>query len=475
MRRSLVISPILFGLVGIFFCASDAFAVDLIVRQKKQNQYRAFQFGQTADDRKQTIEVKSFSSEAEKNAYVETLDPTQVEWEEKVEFSGDDVSIVNTPTSGNAEPLFGDQWAILSKSTDAQRIAGPDIAAVQAWTITRGSDKVVVYVMDSGIDPNAPDLKEHITSAYDAFKPGEFPTDENGHGTHVASIATANGDNKIDMSGVVPGPVQLAVGRFLNASNQGDTNTALSVVEWEKEDFISRKNADPEIRAVSINSWSGAYSAMLERSLNEFAELGAAIIVSAGNTGKNNDETGSYPCNFKVKAIICVAASDQNDVLADFSAYGPHSVHILAPGKHILGLTPGHFSGSTYTSDHQYKDGTSQAVPHVGGGAALIFAANLKLTNKDVHDILLSSVDRIPGAEKQVVSAGRLNVYRAVLVATGRDPSLADRGFGATEASGGGCSLSANGSFDFSLIVSFIILSGMLFLMRRKNLAKLLD
>lgn len=390
-----------------------------------------------------------FETEQEKQEYLLHLDQ-KYEAEENVMYTGEAVSLndgVQSPVTG--DPLFANQWPLSTVSTDVDHYKGIDIDAVRAWTITRGSSDVVIYVMDSGINKNDPDLKDRVTSGYNAFSPGTAPDDQNGHGTHVASIAAANGENGIGISGVVPGAIQVGDAKFLNESNSGDSVTALNAIHWIESDFSARLQANPKMKCVVNNSYGGdVKSDLLESDMKRVAALGCLFVTSAGNHGSNNDTKPYYPCNFALTGNTCVAASDRYDAVTSYSGFGPQSVHILAPGQDILGVVVGTFNGNSYVSQYDVKRGTSQAVPHVSGVAALIWAANPALAATDVRQIIINSADKLPNGEQYVLAAGRLNAYRALLIATGQDPALADRGFtstkAATKASSGGCSLEMN-------------------------------
>ncbi|NQU08636.1 MAG: S8 family serine peptidase, partial [Candidatus Abyssubacteria bacterium] len=133
---------------------------------------------------------------------------------------------------------------------------------------------------------------------------------------------------------------------------------------------------------------------------------GMLFIAAAGNDGTNNDVIPHYPSSYDVANIVAVAATDHNDNLASFSCYGATSVDLSAPGVAILSTTP----GNTYSS----FQGTSMATPHVAGAAALLWANDPALTNLDVKEMLMATVDPVPGLAGRVVTGGRLNVYNAL-------------------------------------------------------------
>jgi len=413
----------------------------ILVRPKQSSiPSTALSFGSRPND---FVKKYQFNRKSDLDNFVEAIDPETHEWEYVAPISADDV-VINPPVpDGGGDPLSGNQWSLFSDQVTIDTYGAVDIDAARAWTVTKGSSEVVIYVMDSGIDVRDPDLAGRITSGFDALNPGSAPVDENSHGTHVSSILGARGENNYGITGVVPGAIQIADGRFLNSDNQGDSERALAVVNWMEQDMEERRAQNPNVRFIGSNSWGGSVkSTFLEEAMQRLSAYDYLPITSAGNHGGNNDEVGYYPCNFALYANTCVAASDRFDLKASFSAYGPQTVHLFAPGYQIYGIIPGTQTSSGYSSKYQVKQGTSQAVPHVSGAAALVWAANPNLSAAEVRQILVESVDRLTGAEDEVIAGGRLNAYRAVLIATNQDPSKADRKLAATEGGGGGgCSL----------------------------------
>lgn len=407
------------------------------------------------------LRVLKFSTETEKQEFVESINSADFEWEEKVPFSASDTSLPPSQQDFTEDPLIGNQWSILPSAPQSNSGYYSDIDVFRAWSVATGSAKVVIYVMDSGVDTRDPDMEGRVTSSFNAFNPNSPAIDDNGHGTHVASIIAARGNNKYGIRGVVPGDVQIVAGKFLNAQNQGDSETALRVINWMKQDMQARRAQDPDVKFIGSNSWGGEqYSRFLEEAMQELTQFGYLPITSAGNHGGNNDAQKYYPCNFALAANVCVAASDRYDRKTNFSGYGVNSVHVMAPGDDIYSIIPGIQNGSNYVSKYQKKKGTSQAVPHVAGVAALIWAANPDLSPSQVRDLLIESSDYIPGAENYVLSGGRINAYRAVLMAMGQDGSQADRGLYSQvgSSSKGGCNLMARSDRPLSGAYSMIML-----------------
>ncbi|MBN8555260.1 MAG: S8 family serine peptidase [Deltaproteobacteria bacterium] len=417
----------------------------LLIRQKDEVAAESFSSASKA-----AVQKIDFNSNDEKTDFLNNLDSNRYEVEPVVQFRANDLTLSQQiQQTLLTDPLSANQWSFFSSNTDGNRFEGADTDVLRAWQITKGSEHVMIYFWDTGIEMDAsgqpvnPDLKGRVTSYYDALNPGQRPVDLNSHGTHVVSIATSKGENNFGMAGIVPGAVKVGIGRFLGADASGDSSKAAILADWMENDMIIQRQKDPNVKFIWNNSWGGGYSKFLEDKVKRFAAYDVLPITSAGNDHLNVDANAFYPCRFQINANTCVAASDANDVRASFSSYGANSVHLFAPGVRIYGTVPGIVSGSNYIPQNQYKDGTSQAVPHVSGIAALVWAANPQLTANDVRQVLVQSVDKIPSAAGQVFSGGRVNAYRAVLMATGQDPSLANRNLASSieNSVSGGCTM----------------------------------
>ncbi len=389
----------------------------------------------------QTVELLKFDSREEYERALREMKSSGIEVEPNARFSADLVDENLELDLSNFDEFLGNQWSLLNRgNVSSSTLAGGDIDVIRAWATTEGRGRL--YVVDSGVDGRNEDLADRLVEAYSAID-GKGPQDENGHGTHVSSIAAAS-RNSVGIMGVAPGNVDLVSVRMLDAQNSGDTFTAVRAFEIISDDLENYLAQDPKNFAVISNSWGGnQFSSALQNAMRQVAGDRVLFVTSAGNSANNNDSQPYYPCNFNLANNLCVAASDRSDALTSFSSYGAKTVHLMAPGLQILGATPVLQVGNGFQSTWGEKSGTSQATPHVSGAALLIWSANPDLSAAEVKSILLEGVDRIPGAEDFVLSGGRLNVYRSILLATDKNPELADRGFAQTDgdSSGGGCSL----------------------------------
>jgi subtilisin family serine protease len=251
------------------------------------------------------------------------------------------------------DPLFNQQWGLQNtgQTVDgAAGAAGADIRAVQAWERTTGSPNVKVAVLDGGINFNQPDLAPNIWHnpgesgagrqsngvdddgngfvddwrGWDFVQQDNDPSDAFGHGTHVAGIIAARGDNHLGVSGVAWHASIIPV-RVLDNTNVGTCADIAAGME-----YAVRAGA----RIVNMSLGSGT-PCQAERDVIDGAP-NTLFVAAAMNYSIDVDSTPIYPCAYPSPNIICVAATDSSDRLAGFSDYGARSVDLGAPGVSIL-------------------------------------------------------------------------------------------------------------------------------------------
>jgi len=318
------------------------------------------------------------------------------------------------------DPRFNDQWA-LANSGQRGGTEGADISATRAWATTTGSDKVVVAVLDSGVDYTHEDLAPNMwtrpanlapyhdnelgtiddTNGFNAIDNSSDPMDENGHGTHCAGIIGAEGSNDIGISGV-NWKVQIMPLKFMNAGGFGTTKDAIEAINY----VIDRKKAGVNVRIISASWGSTQKSRALEEVIRKAYESDILFVAASGNASTNNDRNPHFPSSYNVPNVISVAALDRNDQLAKFSNFGVKSVAIAAPGVDILSTWLG--------NEYEEKSGTSMATPVVAGVAALIVAEHPRISVDDLKKKVLASVDPLPGLKDKVTTGGRVNAAKAV-------------------------------------------------------------
>jgi subtilisin family serine protease len=307
-----------------------------------------------------------------------------------------------TPDYQSNDPLYldGSLWGMYGD--DLPSPIGPPSTwnlfgsqAEKAWAAGFiGSPDVFIGVIDSGFQPDHPDLAANVW-----VNPGEIPgngidDDGNGyiddvhgwnamhdngvtydlndlsneiHGTAVAGILGAEGGNGIGVAGV-NWNVQLVAGKFLPRGAYLDAIEAV--------DYMTALKTRKGLNIVALNnSWSGgAFSQALLDAYVRAANAGILSICSASNQSSDNDANPRYPAGFNTtagagyNAIIAVAAIDKEGNLASTSNYGQNSVALGAPGADITTTT----INSSYITG---RNGTSYAAPHVSGAVALYASA----------------------------------------------------------------------------------------------------
>jgi serine protease len=331
--------------------------------------------------------------------------------------------VVHAVTIPN-DPSFGQLWGLRNTGQVIQGtagVAGADIKAEPAWTVTTGTSTVVVGVVDTGIDYNHPDLAANVwsnpggiggcaaaTHGFNAITSSCDPLDDNDHGSHVSGTIGAVGNNGVGVVGVNWTSAIMGV-KFLNASGSGTTAGAIAAIDFA----VNAKIAGVNVRVLS-NSWGGGgFSQALLDEINKANANDILFVAAAGNNGSNNDTTPFYPADYNAPNVVAVAATDNRDALASFSNYGAATVHLGAPGVNVLSTT----RNNTYS----YFSGTSMATPHVSGAAALILSTGA-YTTAQLKSQILNNVDPIPSLAGITVTGGRLNVCKAIPGCSGPPP-----------------------------------------------------
>lgn len=349
---------------------------------------------------------------AEPNFKIE-LDPESAKSVNALNQLSEDSNVPN-------DPMFNEQWALSNTGQNGGK-ENADLSAIKAWETTKGSNKVVIAVLDTGVDYTHPDLVTNMwfrpdnipqykddelgtfndVRGFDAADNQSDPMDDNGHGTHCAGIIGAEGNNDEGIAGI-NWNVQIMPLKFLGKGGYGSVKDAIESINYA----IDRKRNGVNIRIISASWGSTQYSKALEDAIRAAGEADILFVAAAGNSSSSNDKQPHYPSNYNLPNVISVAALDRNDQLASFSNFGVKTVHIAAPGREIV---------STWLSDdYREASGTSMATPYVSGTAALILANTPDLSVEELRAKVLKSVDKIDSLNGKVETGGRLNAAKAL-------------------------------------------------------------
>lgn len=318
----------------------------------------------------------------------------------------------------------------------------PQVGAPDAWDVTTGSGDVVVAVLDTGVDLDHPDLRGNLWLNDDEESGNGVDDDGNGfvddvygwdfveddndpepstngndaatvHGTLIAGIIGARGDNGIGVSGVAWNVKIMAV-RMLNASGSGDSAIAADAVDYavtNGADVINLSfagdNADNDLRTA------------IERAYRR----GVVVVAAMGNDTRDTDDAAVYPACLRDGDhdwVIGVASSDDADAPSDFSNYGSACTDLSAPGEQVYGLQYENRSEGFADAYGGWWSGTSMASPIVAGAVALVRGAFPSLSIDEIRNAIKLSVDPLVGlraAQRGQYGSGRLNIANALALA----------------------------------------------------------
>lgn len=321
------------------------------------------------------------------------------------------------------DPRLSEQWSLAK------------VNATKAWETQVGSDKIVVAVIDTGIDHKHPDLADNMwvnakevagngkdddgngfiddINGWDFRENDADPMDETssknpGHGTHCAGIVGAVGNNSKGISGMSQVTSLMAV-RFLGSDGSGDLMSGAKAIDYAVNNgahiisaswgaAVPRSGAQPIIDAIQRAN-----------------EKGVIFIAAAANDGKSNDTREVYPANAGLANMISVAASQADDSKPSWSNYGQNKVHLSSPGHNILSTLPGDKYGPL--------SGTSMATPLVSGLASLLLS-EAQVKGQKIDGLTMRSLLQTTGTKVAIETACDCRVDAAAAVKAVTDEKM---------------------------------------------------
>ncbi len=295
-------------------------------------------------------------------------------------FSFVEENFLGQGTAVPNDPSFASQW-------HHSKIMSPS-----AWDLGTGSTAIPIAIIDSGVDPDHPDLMGKLLPGYNFVSGNTDTHDVLGHGTAVAGSAGALSNNSVGVAGVAwNNPIMPLV--VLNSSNSASYSNIASAITYAV-------NNGAKVINISIAGSSSSYT--LQNAVNYAWDNGVLVFASAAN---NNTSARFYPA--ACTNAVAVAATDSADRKASFSNYGDW-INLTAPGVSILTTSNG--------GGYGYWSGTSFSSPVTAGLAALIWSANPQLSHQQIVEILQSTTDDLGATGfDNTFGHGRINAYNAMM------------------------------------------------------------
>lgn len=339
------------------------------------------------------------------------------------------------------------QWALhnpgyyplftASGTREISATEGLDMDVAEAWEFMYQEEidrqKVIVAIIDTGVDYLHPDLAEHMWVNRDEI-PGDgidndlngyiddvygwdfynddasvchykydkrtglnlsLPEDNDDHGTHIAGIIGAISDNKVGIAGIASNIDVEIMALKINGGSKGSGSISDAIAAIK---YATMMGAD----ICNISWGTSLYSSELEQVIRESDML---FVAAAGNLGSDNDNKPVYPASFSLDNLISVTFIDADGSLTNLSNYGMKSVEIAAPGNDIL---------STVVGSYQTLSGSSMAAPQVSAIAALLYSYGEKVFPSNIKEILIRTLKLIPTLKDAVIYPGIPSAYEAL-------------------------------------------------------------
>jgi serine protease len=335
--------------------------------------------------------LESFSAQAEEavQLFSVTYDPAAGSPEAVAQMLGADPTVEyaepDYPAGITAGPVF--EAAQLTPNDPYFRYQWNmnAIQAPAAWDRSRGQG-VVVAVIDTGIDFGTPDLgNTQRRPGYDFINNDPDPTDDQGHGTHVAGTIAQSTNNSLGVAGAAYESILLPI-KVLGGNGQGSYEAIIQGIYFA---------VDQGAKVINMSLAGRAGSQALREAVAHAHSRGVIVVAAAGNSGGAVEFPAAYD-----DFVIAVGATRFDNGKAPYSNFGSQ-IDIVAPGgdtgvdQNNDGFADGILQqtfktpGSPYT--YLFFEGTSMASPHVAGVAALMAALNPSLSPAETKSIMMQT------------------------------------------------------------------------------------
>jgi subtilisin family serine protease len=365
------------------------------------------------------IQFQPGTSQAERDAWLAQTNAELVSWMPQIGVAevrfahGAQLSAASVDSGPIAfmepdVPVWGDSTVGDPAYLDATLGYGQHLLDVDsAWNVTRGISETIIAIVDSGINLSHPEFAGRLVPGYDYINNDDDPTDDHGHGTHVAGIAAA-GINGFGTVGVCP-ECRIMPVKVLNQRNGGTWGTVSKGIL-----FAVDNGAD----VINLSLGATITSTTLISSVQYAIDNGVVIVAAAGNMASSSP---FYPA--AVPGVIGVSGTDSQDQFWPVSNYGDY-IDVSAPAVNIYSS----YYDLVNTSGYAYMSGTSMASPFVTGLVGLVLSRRPELTVDEVTDLLAKTAKDLgdPGRDP-LYGFGRVDAHKALVAANdGIDPAVQD-------------------------------------------------
>ena len=265
----------------------------------------------------------------------------------------------------------------------------PQIQMPAAWDTTSGSN-VIVAVIDTGIDFNAPDLANaNRLPGYNFHNENSDTTDDHGHGTHVAGTVAENTNNDLGVAGVAFSARLLPV-KVLGANGQGSYDNIIKGITYAV-------NEGAQVINMSLTGQTGSQA--LHEAVAYAYNQGVVVVAAAGNSSGAVEYPAAYD-----DYVIGVGATRYDDTLAPYSNFGPQ-IDLVAPGGDVDvdqngdgygdGILQNTINSSGTGYSYRFFEGTSMASPHVAGVAALLLSVKPSASPAEIEAVMAQTAHNL--------------------------------------------------------------------------------
>jgi thermitase len=291
------------------------------------------------------------------------------------------------------DPSFLVQWHHRNSLKLSASVRTPN-----AWDITRGSSNIIVAVLDTGVNTNVSEFAGRALRGYNFVAGNANTTDDHGHGTAVAGVIGASGNNGSQVAGIDWNCRLLPV-KVLDSKNSGQYSWWAQGIDYA----VSRG-----AKVINLSAGGSTSSSVVQQSINNAIARGVIFVTITHNDGK---AAITFPGSFADS--ITVGSTDRLDQRSAFSNYGP-MIDLVAPGTNIVTV------GSSGAVEHW--TGTSFAGPIVAGVCALLASVEPNINQQLAKYLLcagaedgVGGVTDTPGFDNYY-GWGRVNAYNSLLL-----------------------------------------------------------